>query len=73
MLIKIKGEKLKELRGKRTLMEIKEEAGGVFSDVALMKWEAGKMQPGEENIKALLKVYKCKLEDIAEPIELALN
>jgi len=54
-------------------MEIKEEAGNAFSDVALMKWESGKNQPRTENLKALLKVYNCNLEDIAEPSDLALN
>lgn len=73
MLIKIKGEKLKALRGNRTLAEISEASEKAFSDVALMKWEAGKMQPKENNIKALIKIYNCKLEDIAEPMELALN
>lgn len=70
MLIKIKGEKLKEMRGAKSLARVAEESGGAFSDVALMKWEAERMQPKEDNIRALLKVYNCKLEDIAEPMEL---
>lgn len=71
MLIKIKGEKLKELRGERSLADIVEASGGAFSDAALLYWEEEKRQPKEESIKALLRVYGCKLEDIAEPLELA--
>jgi hypothetical protein len=73
MLIKINGQKLKQKRGKRSLAEIAEESDRAFSDVALMKWENGKMQPKEDNIRVLLKVYNCKLEDIAEPFEMALH
>jgi hypothetical protein len=71
MLIKIKGEKLRELRGGRSLDAIAKESGGAFSDVALMKWESEKNHPKEESIRALLRVYGCKLEDIAEPMEIA--
>lgn len=73
MLIEINGQKLKELRGSRSLAEIVTAAGGAFSDVALMKWEAGIMHPKKENIKALMKVYNCKIEDIATPAEIAFN
>ncbi len=73
MLLKIKGEKLKELRGGRSLQDIKEASGNAFSDVALMKWESGKMQPKEKNIKILMEVYGCKLEDIAEQSDSALS
>jgi len=73
MLFKIKGEKLKELRGSRSLSEISEISGKQFSDVALMKWESGAMHPKEDNIRALLKIFDCKLEDIAEPFELAMS
>ncbi len=72
MLIKIKGQKLKELRGRRSLADISALADGKFSDVALMKWESEKMHPGIENLKTLLRIYNCKLEDIAEPSEFAL-
>jgi len=72
MLIKIKGQKLKELRGGRSLAEISALADGKFSDVALMKWESETMQPREENIKALMQIFDCRLEDIAEPTEFAL-
>ena len=71
MLIKIKGEKLNELRGIRSFKAIAEASNGAFSDVALFKWETGKMQPKEDNIKALLRVFGCKLEDIAEQSELS--
>jgi transcriptional regulator with XRE-family HTH domain len=71
MLIKIKGEKLKQLRGGRSLDAIAKESNGAFSDVALMKWESGKMQPKEKNIKVLLNLYGVRLEDIAEPMEIA--
>jgi len=71
MLIKIKGEKLKKLRGERSLDAISQESGGAFSDVALMLWEAEKRHPKESSIKALMRVYNCTLEDIAEPMEIA--
>jgi ribosome-binding protein aMBF1 (putative translation factor) len=70
MLIKINGKKLKKQRGGRSLSEISELADRAFSDVALLKWEGGKMQPKEDNIKALLKVFGCRLEDIADPLQL---
>jgi transcriptional regulator with XRE-family HTH domain len=73
MLIKIKGEKLKELRGKRELAQIVEASGGAFSVGALSYWENGHRQPTEESIKALLRVYGCRLEDIAEQSEFALG
>jgi predicted transcriptional regulator len=72
MLIKIKGEKLKELRGERSLGAIVKASNEAFSDVALYKWESGMMQPKEKNVRALLTVYGCKLEDIAEPMELGI-
>jgi hypothetical protein len=71
MLIKINGEKLKKLRGERSLAEVVAESGGAFSDVALMYWEGEERQPKKDSIKALMRVYNCKLEDIAEPMEIA--
>lgn len=71
MLIKINGEKLKKLRGDRSLANIVEASNGAFSDVALLYWEEGKRQPKEGSIKTLMRVYNCKLEDIAEPMEVA--
>ena len=70
MLIKINPKKLKSMRGGRSLTEIAELSDKAFSDVALFKWESGAMQPKEPNLKALLKVYGCKLEDIADPMEM---
>lgn len=70
MLIKINGQKLKELRGNRSLGKIRKLADSAFSDVALYKWEQGLMQPKEDNIKVLLRIYDCRLEDIAEPLAL---
>jgi transcriptional regulator with XRE-family HTH domain len=73
MLIKIKGEKLKEMRGDRELTQIAEASGGAFTVAALSYWENGYRQPKEESIKALLRVYGCRLEDIAEQSEFALG
>jgi transcriptional regulator with XRE-family HTH domain len=73
LLIEINGQKLKELRGKRSLAEIVEASERAFSDVALMKWEKGKAQPKTDNIKVLMRVYGCKIEDIVKPAELALS
>jgi transcriptional regulator with XRE-family HTH domain len=71
MLIKIKGEKLKELRGDRELTQIAEASGGAFTVAALSYWENNHRQPKMESVVALLRVYGCKLEDIAEPMEIA--
>jgi transcriptional regulator with XRE-family HTH domain len=73
LLIEINGQKLKELRGNRSLAEIVEASERAFSDVALMKWEKGKTQPKTDNIKVLMKVYNVKIEDIVKPAELALS
>jgi transcriptional regulator with XRE-family HTH domain len=70
MLIRIKGEKLKELRGERDLAEIVAASGGAFTEGALSYWENNHRQPKMESVVALLRVYGCKLEDIAEPMEL---
>jgi hypothetical protein len=55
------------------LAEIVEASERAFSDVALMKWEKGKAQPKTDNIKVLMRVYGCKIEDIVKPAELALS
>ena len=73
LLIKIKGKKLKELRGSRSLASIAELSGKQFTDVALMKWESEARNPKQENIETLLRIYNCNLEDIAEPMELAMS
>ena len=69
----INTEKLKSLRGERSLEAIAAASNGAFSDVALYKWERGKMQPKEDNLKLLLKIYGCKLEDIADQLDLSVS
>lgn len=73
MLSEIKGQKIKERRGNRSLKDVAEAANNVFSDVALMKWEQDKMKPKRDNLTALLKALGCTYDDISEPVELGLN
>lgn len=70
MLLEIDGKKVKEIRGERSLQDIADASGKAFSDVALLKWERGSMQPRKKNIKPLLDALGCSLEDITEEVDL---
>lgn len=69
----IKGDKIKEQRGGRSVRDIAREADGRFCIAALSKWERGVCQPTLEKLPYLLKALGCGYEDISEPVSLALN
>jgi transcriptional regulator with XRE-family HTH domain len=70
MIGTINKEKLIELRGTKSLKTISKESNNAFSDVALLHWEKGDREPTNDSLKALLKVYGCKLEDILDTANL---
>lgn len=65
----VSGERIKELRGDRTLREMSALSGKAFSPAALLKWERGK-QPKKENLLHLLNALGCSYEDIAISVAL---
>jgi hypothetical protein len=76
----IKGEKIKQVRGGRSLREVAAASNGAFSDVSLYEWEKydpkgkGKengYKPKDDKIPALLTALGCSYEDISEPYEVA--
>ncbi len=64
-------EKLKHARGHRTLREIVEAAGKVFTEQQLSAWEKGKYRPRPENVPALLKALDVSYSEITQPLSLA--
>lgn len=64
-------EKLKQARGHRTLREVVEAAGNVFTEQQLSAWEKGKYRPRPENLPALLKGLGVTFSEIAQPLSLA--
>ena len=69
----IKGEKIKQQRGNRSLRAISEAAGRKFTDAALSEWESGNYKPKDDKIPALLEALGCSYEDISEPADLSLS
>lgn len=65
----ISGEKIKKLRGGRSLEQVAEAAGNVFTRVALHQWEKGGQKPRDRNLTALMAALNCQWEDISEPYE----
>jgi transcriptional regulator with XRE-family HTH domain len=68
----IKGQKIKEQRGKRSLREIAAVSNNAFTDVALLEWENGSYKPKDSKIPALLRALNCTYEDISEEVEVTL-
>lgn len=69
----IKGNKIKQTRGERSLREIASASNGAFSDVSLYEWEKESYRPSEQKIPALLAALNCQFEDISDPFEVKLN
>lgn len=70
MLRTIKGEKIRKMRGERSLRAIAAASNGVFSDISLLGWEKEDYEPRKEKIPVLLRVLGCDYEDITEAVEL---
>ena len=66
----IKPEKIRQMRGSRSLREVAE-ASGAFTHGALWQWESSRhrVQPTFENVKTLINVLGCTYDDISEPVE----
>lgn len=69
----INGKKIKTQRGNRSLREIAEASGKLFTDAALSEWENGAYKPKDDKIPALLKALGCSFEDISEPVDVSLT
>lgn len=69
----IKGEKIKQKRGERSLREVAAASNGAFSDVSLYEWEKDSYKPKDDKIPALLTALNCSYEEISEPVEIALS
>jgi transcriptional regulator with XRE-family HTH domain len=67
----IKGEKIRERRGTRSLKDIAEAVGVTRS--ALWQWETGKGKPADKHVPVLLQALSCNYEDISEPVSMALE
>jgi hypothetical protein len=65
----IKGEKIKRMRGTRSLREVAAASNGAFTNAALSEWESGNYKPKDSNVPALLVALGCSYEDISEPVE----
>lgn len=67
----IKGYKIREMRGNRSLQDIVDAAGHKFTRSALWQWEQAesRIKPSDANVPALLAALGCSYEDISEPVE----
>jgi len=69
---KIKADKIRKVRGARTLQEIADASGGQFTKGVLWQWENSRnRKPSDDNIPILLMALGCSYEDISEPVEVA--
>lgn len=73
MLRRIKGEKIKQARGERSLQTVADASGGRFSDVSLLSWEREDYRPKEDKLPILLKALGCSYEDISEEVDLSVG
>jgi len=71
MYRKISGQKIKEQRGNRSMLDIVREADNKFTRPALSYWEADKRTPSLELLPYLLKGLGCEFEDITESVDLS--
>lgn len=71
----IKGNKIREQRGIRSLREIACQSWliatnpkNAFTYSALRQWERGEFRPGDDKVPVLLAALGCKFDDISEPV-----
>jgi transcriptional regulator with XRE-family HTH domain len=70
---RVQADKLRRVRGGRSLQDVARASGGAFSRGLLWQWENSykNAEPSNDKIPALLLALECSFEDISEPVDVA--